>query len=114
MTTFDAMVNCLSSAFKGKNTTQPALNNPIIVFDRGYSGLKRLVPYILQCEGHTFGTLKRSLNNVFTYDKRKQEEWDKRPFRSKEGSRIVEKLKAPMKHSDGKKIGQLFSVVHYP
>ena len=112
MSTFDAMVNCLSSAFKGKNTTQPALNNSIIGFDRGYSGFKRLVPYILQCGGHTFGTVKRTLNNVFTYDQRKQGEWDKRQFRSKEGSRIVEKLKAPMKNSDGKEIGQLTSVFY--
>ena len=74
MTTYDAMVNCLSSAFKGKNTTQPALNNLIIGLDRGYSGFKRLVSYILQCGVHTFGTVKRTLNNVFTHDQRKQGE----------------------------------------
>jgi hypothetical protein len=76
MTTFDAMVNCLSSAFKGKHTNEPALNNAVIGIDRGYSGVKIVVSYILQCGGHTFGTVKRTLNSVFTYDQKRQGQWD--------------------------------------
>ena len=112
MTTFDAMVKCLSSAFKGKNTNEPALNNAVIGIDRGYSGSKRVVSYILQCGGHTFGTVKRTLNSVFTYDQKRQGQWDNRQFRNKDGARIVERMKAPMKDNDGKEIGQLTSIFY--
>ena len=110
--TFDSVEECLLSAFPKRNDNKfPNLNNTIIGFDRGYNGFLKLVSYILRCGGHTYGTSKRALHNIFTYDQ-KQRDWDKRVFRSKEGARIVERMICPMKDENNNKVGDLMSLFY--
>lgn len=110
--TFDSVEECLLSALPKRNDNKiPNLHNTIIGFDRGYNGFLKLVSYILRCGGHTFGTSKRALHNIFTYDQ-KQREWDKRIFRNKEGARIVERMTCPIKDDNSNKVGELMSLFY--
>ena len=88
--TIDCVQECLLSSFpKRNNNREPDLRKVTIGFDRGYNGFLNLVSYIVKCGGNTFGTSKRALHNIFTYDQKKRD-WDKREFRCKEGARILE------------------------
>ena len=90
---------------------EPDLNKIIVGFDRGYNGFLLLVAFILKCGGNTFGTSKRALHNIYTYDQKKRD-WDKRIFKSKEGARFCERMSCPIKDTNSNKVVQLTSLFY--
>ena len=109
--TIDCLKHCLEVCFRMGNSRHPNLKNVILGVDRGYGG-KGLVSYITQHFGNIFGTVKRSLFNPFTYDQKSRGSWDQRSFKSKEGFTVVERLIAPMKDDNGKKVSDLVSIFY--
>jgi hypothetical protein len=110
--TIDCVQECLLSSFpKRNNNREPDLRKVIIGFDRGYNGFLNLVSYIVKCGGNTFGTSKRALHNIFTYDQKKRD-WDKREFRCKEGARILERMSCPLNDTNMNKVGELTSIFY--
>ena len=61
----DCIKSCLISCFRMGNSRHPNLLRTLFGFDRGY-GVKGLVPYITEHNGHTFGTVKRAIFNPYT------------------------------------------------
>ena len=80
-------------------------------FDRGY-GVKSLISYIMEHNGHIFGTVKRAYFNPFTYDQKCQGKWDKRTFKSKEGAALVDRVVAPIKNEREENVGELCHVFY--
>ena len=112
MNTMDCVKDCLRVAFTRRNNHMtPNLHKVIIGFDRGYNGFSSLVSFVLKSGGNTFGTSKRSLNNIYTYDQKKRD-WDKRIFKSREGSRLVQRMICPIMDSNNKRIGALTSMFY--
>ena len=112
MTTMDCVKDCLRISFPRRNNRRtPNLHNVIIGFDRGYNGFSSLVSFVLQSGGHTFGTSKRSLNNIYTYDQTKRD-WDKRIFKTKEGPRLVQRRICPIQDTNNKRVGSLTSIFY--
>ena len=110
--TIDCVEECFLAAFPKRNDNRvPNLNKIIVGFDRGYNGFLLLVAFILKCGGNTFGTSKRALHNVYTYDQKKRD-WDKRTFKSKEGARLVERMACPLKDTNSNKVGELTSIFY--
>ena len=110
--TIHCVEECLAAAFPKKNTTRDAdLKKIIVGFDRGYNGFLNLVAFILKSGGHTFGTSKRALHNIYTYDQKKRL-WDKRVFKKKEGAKLTERMICPIKDSNDKAIGNLTSLFY--
>jgi hypothetical protein len=110
--TIDCVEDCLLSAFPRRNNNkEPDLNKIIVGFDRGYNGFLLLVAFILKCGGNTFGTSKRALHNVYTYDQKKRD-WDRRIFKSKEGDRLCERMSCPIKDTNSNKVGELTSLFY--
>ena len=100
------------AAFPRKNTTRDAdLKKIIIGFDRGYNGFLNVVAFILKCGGHTFGTSKRALHNIYTYDQKKRM-WDSRVFKRKEGAKLTERMSCPIKDTNDKSIGTFTSLFY--
>ena len=62
--------------------------------------------------GDTFGTSKRTLFNVFTFDQKLRGDWDKRLVRKKEGPKIIERRVANIKTSGNEHIGSLVSLFY--
>ena len=110
---FDCVGHCLTSAFRGRNSYSPNLNNVILALDRGYNCFKELVSFVKSCGGETFGTSKRTLFNIFTFDQKRRGDWDKRLFRKKEGARIVERRVAKLKTGDKNHIGDMISLFYH-
>ena len=72
--TIECVQECLIAAFPRRNQyKEPDLHKIILGFDRGYNGFLNLVSYILKCGGNTFGTSKRALHNIYTYDQFKRD-----------------------------------------
>ena len=80
---FDCVSHFLTGAFRGRNSYSPNLNNVIIGLDQGYNCFKEIVSFIKSCGGETFGTSKRTLFNIYTFDQKRRGDWDKRLFRKR-------------------------------
>ena len=107
----DCIKSCLISCFRMGNSRYPNLMQVLFGFDRGY-GVKGLVPYITQHNGHTFGTVKRTVYNPYTYDQKPQGKWDKRMFKTKEGAVLVDRVIAPVKDANQEKVADLVSIFY--
>ena len=107
----DCIKSCLISCFRMGNSRHPNLLRTLFGFDRGY-GVKGLVPYITEHNGHTFGTVKRAIFNPYTYDQKPQGKWDKRIFQTKEGAVLVDRLVAPVKNINDEKVADLVSIFY--
>jgi len=59
-----------------------------------------------------FGTAKRTLYTVFTFDQKSRGPWDKRVFHSKEGAILVDRLVAEMKAENNNKVFKLTSIFY--
>ena len=105
----DCIVSCLTACFRKGNSRHPNLMGAVFGFDRGY-GVKGLVSYIVEHNGHIFGTVKRAFFNPFTYDQKCQGKWDKRTFKSKEGAVLVDRMVAPIKNNRDEIVGALCHV----